>query len=190
MQNQKTIEEILASKIRPRNYSDVLAIIYNLRKREKKDYFPVAFEKNIVSSTPIGFGGAYSVFDTINGSYSRGSAIALSGRASYVETNGATTKEKSALSVTAWIDVGRVGAPFFLPEVKLVQCPGASIGVDGTFSFSIPTSVTGTLSLGTHYIYIDATSPDNPAVRLTASGTGTDPTNLYTYNVRSFTITA
>jgi hypothetical protein len=190
MQNQKTIEEIIASSIKPRNYSDILAIIYNLRKREKKDYFPQAFQKNIISSTAIGDSGTYSVFDAINSSYSRSSTMTLAGRASYAETNGATVVEKKAIGIFAWIDVNRQGSPFYLPEAKSIQCPGSQIQSNGQFSFDVPASIMQSLSLGTHYIYIDASSPDNPAVRLTASGTGTDPTNLYTYNVRSFTITA
>ena len=84
---EKTQEEMLASKINARNYSSILPVIYNLRKREKKDYFPAAPERIIYSPGVVG-DGASKTFNSINASYSRGSAITLSGTATYILTDG------------------------------------------------------------------------------------------------------
>jgi len=179
----KTREEDLASKLNPRNYSNILPIIYQLKRRQDDEYVPTAFDRIVYASLAVGENSASAVFDTLSGSsFSRGSTITLSGTATYKLMNGATLLElKPAIKVTAQIDIGRSGPPDSLPAYQ-VECKATEINSSGVFSFVIPAEITQKLGLGIHYVHIDAHSPNNPPVRLTASGT--------TDNRRSFTITA
>lgn len=186
---QKTYEELLASKINPRNYSAVLPIIYNLRKREKKDYFPSAPERIIYSPGVIGDGAA-AVFNAIsNPSCARGGTITLSGTATYILSAGGVGQTKAATMVVAQIDMGLQNVDKNLIPYQ-VYATGSEISVNGVgqFSFVIPAEVTQQLSIGTHYVYIDAASPDNAPVRLSASSTPSDPREKFWYT-RTFTIT-
>lgn len=179
----KTREEDLASKLNPRNYSNILPIIYQLRRRQDDEYIPTAFDRIVYASLAVGENSASAVFNTLSGSsFARGSTITLSGTATYKLMNGATLLSlKPAIKVTAQIDIGRSGPPDSLPAYQ-VECKATEINDSGVFSFVIPAEITQKLSLGLHYVYIDAHSPDNAPIRLTASGA--------TDNRRSFTITA
>jgi len=181
----KTYEEVLASKLNPRNYSDILPIIYQLRRRQEDEYVPTAFDRIVYASLAVGENSASAVFDSLSATYTRSSTITLSGVATYKLMNGATLLEiKPAIKVTAQIDIGRNGPPDSLPAYQ-IECKASEIISSGAsvgqFSFTIPTDIMQKLTIGKHYIYIDAHSPNNPSVRLTASGT--------TDNIRSFTIT-
>lgn len=187
---EKTYQELLASKINPRNPSAVLPVIYNLRKKSFEPYVPTATNRIIFSPSVVGDGaGTTAVFDAISPtSYTRGQAITLSGTATYKLTDGTTSYIKAATSVVAQIDVGIKNENRNLigyQERVLVS----QIGDDGVFSFTIPSETTEKLSIGTHYVYIDASSPDNQPVRLSASGTSSDPSDPL-YYTRTFTITA
>lgn len=182
---EKTYEELLASKISPRNYSAVLPIIYNLRKRAQKDYFPSAPSRIIYNAGVVG-DGATAVFNTINSSYSRGDSITLSGTATYILSDGTTPTLKPAINIVAQIDMNIKNADRNLIPYQ-VQALASEIASNGNFSFVIPASITEKLSVGTHYVYIDAASPDNNPVRLIASGTSNDPKNQF-FNTRSFEI--
>lgn len=178
----ETYEEFLAKKINPRNYSDILPIIYFLRKRQDAEYIPQAFDRIVYANLAVGENSTSAVFDIISPtSYTKGQTITLSGTATYKIVNGVTVlSTKPAIKVTAQIDIGRSGPPDSLPAYQ-VECLASEINDSGVFSFVIPASVTSKLSVGTHYVYIDAHSPDNAPVRLTASGA--------TNNERTFTIT-
>ena len=184
---EKTYEELLASKISPRNYSAVLPIIYNLRKRAQKDYFPSAPSRIIYNAGVVG-DGASAVFNSISPtSYTRGQTITLSGTATYILSDGTTPIVKPAINIIAQIDMNIKNADRNLIPYQ-VQALATEISSAGVFSFVIPASITEKLSIGTHYVYIDAASPDSNPVRLIASGTSNDPNNEF-FNTRSFTIT-
>lgn len=186
---EKTYEEVLASKINPRNYSAVLPIIYNLRRRAQKDYFPEAPSRIIYSPGVVG-DGASAVFSSATSSCARGGTITLTGTATYILTDGTTPITKPAINVVAQIDMNIKNADRNLIPYQVYATPGEiSANGTGAFSFVIPASITQLLSIGTHYVYIDAASPDNPPVRLTANGTPSDPTDKL-WNTRSFTITS
>ena len=184
---EKTQEEMLASKINARNYSSVLPVIYNLRKREKKDYFPAAPERIIYSPGVVG-DGASKTFNSISASYSRGSVITLSGTATYILTDGTTNILKPAINIVAQIDIGIQNEDKNLTGYQ-VYANQADVSSTGVFQIIIPAEITEKLSIGTHYVYIDAASPDNNPVRLTFTGAEEDATNLL-YRTRTFTITA
>lgn len=184
----KTYEETLAEKLNPRNYSDILPIIYKLKKRQDEKYIPSAFDRIVYASLAVGENSASATFNSLSGStFSKGSTITLTGTATYKLMNGATLVElKPAIKITAQIDIGRSGSPESLPAYQ-VECEGTEIvttagGTLGNFSFVIPAEITQKLSIGKHYVYIDAHSPNNPPVRLTASGAAN--------NEREFTIIA
>ena len=184
---EKTYEELLASKISPRNYSAALPIIYNLRKRAQKNYMPFAADRIIYTAGIVG-DGASAVFDVISPtSYAKGSEITLSGTATYILSSSAGNVLKPAIDIVAQIDVGIKNADRNLIAYQ-VRADASQISSAGVFSFKIPSSITELLSSGLHYVYIDASSPDNAAVRLTASGTSSDPANSL-YFTRTFTIT-
>ena len=184
---EKTYEEILASKISPRNYSAVLLIIYNVRKSAQNDYFPSAPSRVIYNAGVVG-DGATAVFNAINSSYARGEAITLSGTATYILSDGTTPTVKPAINIVAQIDMNIKNADRNLIPYQ-VQALASEIASNGDFSFVIPSSITEKLSAGTHYVYIDAASPDSNPVRLIASGTS-DKTNNQFFNTRSFEIIA
>jgi hypothetical protein len=186
---QKTYEELLASKINSRNYSSILPIIYNLRKRARKDFMPFAADRIIYTSGMIG-DGATAVFNVISPtSYAKGAEITLTGTATYLQTNASGNVVQPAIQVIAQIDAGIKNAERnLIPYQVLATTSEISASGVGVFSFKIPSSITELLSSGTHYVYIDASSPDNSTVRLSASGTSNDPTNQL-YFTRTFTIT-
>ena len=104
----KTQEELLASKIKPRNYSSVLSAVYFLKKRAFEDYVPSAPSRIIWSASDIGTGsGTAKTFTALSPtSYSKGSAITLAGTATYLLTSGATSVgPKPAIKIVAQIDV-------------------------------------------------------------------------------------
>jgi len=179
----ETYEEYLAKKINPRNYSDILPIIYSLRKRQDAEYIPPSFDRIVYASLAVGENSASAVFNVLSASsFARGSQITLSGTATYKLVNGATLLSLNpAIKVTAQIDIGRNGPPDSLPAYQ-IDCKASEIDSSGVFSFVIPSTITSKLSIGRHTVYIDAHSPNNPPVRLTASGTSD--------NQREFTITA
>lgn len=180
----QTQEEFLASQINPRNYSDILPIIYYLRTREDEEYVPEAFDRSIPSFLAVGENGGAAVFSGLQQeSYARGTHIVISGAATYKMINGAAFEFRPSIQITAQIDIGRQSPPTSLPAYQ-VECSGVQINENGIFSFSIPPSVTQRLSVGTHYVYLDAHSPNNPPVRLTAVGDGA------VNDERSFRITA
>lgn len=179
----RTREEDLASKLNPRNYSNILPIIYKLRTRQDEEYIPTAFDRIVYASLAVGENSASAIFSDLSDTeFEKGDEITLSGTATYKLMNGATLLElKPAIKVTAQIDIGRSGPPDSLPAYQ-VECKATEINSSGVFSFVIPAEITQKLGLGIHYVHIDAHSPNNPPVRLTASGTAD--------NRRSFTITA
>ena len=116
----------------------------------------------------------------------KGGTIGLSGTATYKlisVPSGIFSHTKAAISIIAQIDNG----------AKQVRALATQIGDDGTFSFTIPSEITQELSVGAHYVYIDAASPDNQPFRLfatvAAGGLSDDPKNER-YYTRTFTITA
>jgi hypothetical protein len=177
----QTYEEFIAKKINPRNYSDILSTIYDLRKRQNDEYIPPAFDRIVYASLAIGENSASAIFNSLsNSSFAKGAAITLSGTATYKLVNGGTVLAlKPAIKITAQIDIGRSGPPDSLPAYQ-VECKASEIDSDGVFSFVIPSEITSKLVAGRHTVYIDAHSPNNPPVRLTASGA--------TNNQREFTI--
>ena len=194
---EQTYQELLASKINPRNPSAVLPVIYNLRKKSFEAYVPPAPKRIIFSPGAVGDNGATATFNVTKNTaeppveqttFARGAAITLSGTATYYLTDGATAYLKAAINITAQIDIGIKNESRNL--IGYQQAALASqIADDGTFVFTIPSKITEQLSVGTHYVYIDASSPDNQPVRLSASGTSSDPTNALWFT-RTFTITA
>lgn len=185
---EKTQEEMLASKINARNYSSILPIIYNLRKRERKDYFPTAPSRIIYNAGAVG-DGASKTFNAISpSSYSRGSVITLSGTATYILTDGTTNILKPAINIVAQIDMGIQNEDKNLVSYQ-VYANQADVSSGGVFSIAIPAAITQKLSIGTHYVYIDAASPDNNPVRLSFTGAEENATKLL-YRTRTFTITA
>ena len=176
---EKTYEELLASKINPRNPSAVLPVIYNLRKKSFEAYTPPAPKRILFSNSVVGQAGATAVFNSIGiPTCAKGGTITLAGTATYKLASSAISYTKAAINIIAQIDKG----------VKQVTALATQVGDDGTFSFTIPNEITKELSVGTHYVYIDAASPDNQPVRLSASGTSSDPADPL-YYTRSFTIT-
>ena len=185
---EKTYEELLASKINPRNPSAVLPVIYNLRKKSFEEYFPPAPERIVFSNSIVGATGTTAVFDSIpnNATCAKGGTITLAGTATYKLVSvpsGTFTETRAAINIIAQIDKG----------AKQVRALATQIGDDGTFSFTIPSEITQELSVGAHYVYIDAASPDNQPFRLfatVASGGLSDDPKDERYYARAFTITA
>lgn len=184
---EKTYEELLASKINPRNPSAVLPVIYNLRKKSFEPYVTTETKRIVFSPGVVG-DGATATFSAISPtSYPRGQAITLSGTATYILTDGTTSYVKAAIDIVAQIDMGiKNENRNLIPFQQRVLA--SQIGYDGVFSFAIPSEITSQLSVGLHYVYIDASSPDNQPVRLFASGTSSDPFDPL-YYTRTFTIT-
>lgn len=179
----QTYEEYLASKINARNYSDILPIIYNLRKRQDKDYVPQAFDRTAPIANAVGQYGAVGTFSVLEQSeFNKGDIVALAGTATYRQVNGGLSSYKAAIKIVAQIDIGRDQPPTSLPAFQ-VECLGSQINQEnGNFLFGIPASITEKLSVGDHYVYIDAHAPDNLPFRLIAEGGGA------TNNIRKFTI--
>lgn len=182
---QKTYEELMASNISPRNYSAVLPVIYNLRKTADRNYVPEAVKTVVYSAGVVG-DGAQKTFDAISASYNKGDAIPLTGTATYVLSGGASPIIKPAINIVAQIDMNLQNVDKSLIPYQ-VYAKASEINSSGQFSFVIPPSITQLLSNGAHYVYIDASSPDNAPVRLVASGTSSDPTNKL-YYTRTFNI--
>lgn len=178
----QTYEEYLASKINARNYSDILPIIYNLRKRQNKEYVPQAFDRTAPTVNAVGQFGATAIFSELEQSeFNKGDIVALFGTATYRIVNGGLSAFLPAIKITAQIDIGRDQPPTSLPAFQ-VECLGSQIEGNGNFRFGIPASITQQLSVGDHYVYLDAHAPDNPPFRLIAQGGGA------VNNIRKFTI--
>lgn len=230
----KTTEEMLAEKLNARNYSNILPIIYKLKRRQDEEYVPTAFNRLVYTSLRVGENSASANFNALaastftksnisGGSLVVGSgytiisnsgganftnvgaannnigtvfkatgttptawgtgelanAIFLEGTATYKLMNGATLIElKPAIKIVAQIDIGRSDPPDSMPAYQ-VECLGSEIvttagGTLGNFSFVIPSATIKRLSIGKHYVYIDAFSPNNVPIRLTAAGTTSD----------------
>ena len=185
---EKTYEELLASKINPRNYSAVLPVIYNLRKKSFEPYVPTATKRIVFSSSVVGDGvGAASSFTSSTSSCKRGEKINLIGSASYALTDGTISYVRPAVDIVAQIDMGiKNENRNLIPYDKRALV--SQIGYDGGFNFDITSEITEKLSIGLHYVYIEASSPNNKPVRLYASGTPADPADPL-YYTRTFTIT-
>jgi len=171
----KTNEELLASKIKARNYSSALASIYFLKNRVFSDYVPSSPNTAIWTFGEIGTGaGTSKVFSTASATAARGGIITLTGTATYLRTSGATSIICPAIKVAAYIDQSREG----FEKIDPIYASAGEIDASGVFSFPIAADITQKLSIGTHTVYIDAYSPDNSVVRLTVTGT-TDNKKLF-----------
>ena len=184
---EKTYEELLASKINPRNPSAVLPVIYNLRKKSFEKYVAPAVKRILFSNSVVGDNGSTALFNAISApTCAKGGTITLAGTATYKLVSvpsGTFTETRAAINIIAQIDKG----------AKQVRALATQIGDDGTFSFTIPSEITQELTVGAHYVYIDASSPDNPPFRLfatQASGGLSDDPKDERYYARAFTITA
>lgn len=172
----KTQEELLASKIKPRNPSSVLSAIYFLKNRVAADYTPSAPSRLIWASSDIGTGsGTSKSFTALSPTtYNKNTAditITLAGTATYLLTNGASTiGPKPTIKLVAQIDIANNDSGFPPFQVEAVaDADPVEINSNGTFSFKIPNSIIKQLSVGQHTVYIDAFSPAGPT-RLTVSG--------------------
>lgn len=175
MSIQYTPEELAAIKINKRNYSTVLGTIYYLKKLATARFSnPYAAVQNYVYGL-VGDGGTSKTFNALSAaSFAKGTAITLTGTATFNRTVGASTTVLPAIGLTAHLDTPTANGNTPQP----IQANIADIASNGVFSFTIPAAVTAKLATGTHTVYIDAQSPAG-AVRLTG---GTD-------GVRTFTIT-
>ena len=164
----KTTEELLASRINPRNPSSVLSAIYFLKRRANSDYVPSSPSRIIWGATNIGEGsGTSKSFTVISPStYDKGDEITLEGTANFNLTQGATNIKKATIKIVAQIDIGNTDSGFPAYQVEALI---SEINSDGTFSFKIPASITNQMASGAHTVYLDAFSP-NGAARLEVSG--------------------
>jgi hypothetical protein len=185
----RTSQEDKALKIKPRNYSSVLSLINFLTKRKMVDYTPKAVVRLNYTASSIGtgagtskiFNALYNSSGTASASYVKGEAITISGTATYLLSDGTNNTITPAIKIVAQIDVSRTTSTY--PAYQ-VEATAAQVQSNGVFSFTIPAEITSKLAVGSHSIYVNATSPDNAMVVLTA--TGGNATN----NIRTFAITA
>lgn len=181
----RTAQEDKALKIKPRNYSSVLSLINFLTKRKMIDYVPKAVNRLNYTAGSVGTGaGTAKTFNQlIDVTYAKGAAIAItiSGTATYLLSDGTNNTVMPAIKVIAQIDVARTTSTF--PAYQ-VEATGIQITSNGTFNFTIPAEITSKLAVGVHSVYVNATSPDNAMVVLTAAGQNA------TNNIRTFAITA
>jgi len=179
----RTSQEDKALKIKPRNYSSVLSLINFLTKRKMVDYTPVAVVRLNYTASSIGTGaGTSKIFNALaSASYVKGTAITISGTATYLLSDGTNNTITPAIKIVAQIDVSRTTSTY--PAYQ-VEATAAQVQSNGVFSFTIPAEITSKLAVGSHSVYVNATSPDNAMVVLTA--TGGNATN----NIRTFAITA
>lgn len=182
----KTQEEILASKINPRNNSSALGVIYYLKNRSFADYVPSSPDRVIWGYSLPGYGtgtvknftGIYNTNNQETYTFARGATIILKGQATYLLSSANTNLIKPTLGVLAQIDIDATTSSF---PSRQIPALATEIQTDGNFSFSIPSSVTSLMAVGKHSVYLDAFSPKG-TVRLTAAGSIDD--------VRYFNITA
>jgi|688.fasta_scaffold02154_3 hypothetical protein len=179
----RTVQEDKALKIKPRNYSSVLSLINFLTKRKMVDYTPKAVVRLNYTASSIGTGaGASKIFNEFSPtSYVKGTPITISGTATYLLSQGANTTLMPATKIVAQIDVSRTTSTY--PAYQ-VEAAATQIETNGNFSFTIPAEITSKLAVGSHSVYVNAASPDNAMIVLTA--TGGNATN----NIRTFAITA
>ena len=180
----RTAQEDKALKIKPRNYSSVLSLINFLTKRSMIDYVPKAVNRLNYTAGSVGAGaGTAKTFNELASvTYAKGAAITISGTATYLLSDGTNNTVMPAIKVIAQIDVARTTStyPAYQVEATATQINSTT----GVFSFTIPAEITSKLAVGLHSIYVNATSPDNSMVVLTASGQNA------TNNIRTFAITA
>ena len=175
---EKTSQEQIADKLYPTNPAKILNTITFLKRRYFKDFIPSSPERELVSAGYVGLGvGTAATFTSVTASAAKGSAITLTGTATYRLTRGATGTVVPALGLVAQINIGRLDTGFASLQVRSTP---ANINPDGTFSFTIPGSETEKMAAGTHTVYIDAFSPID-SVKLAASGMEND--------IRTFVIT-
>lgn len=179
----RTAQEDKALKIKPRNYSSVLSLINFLTKRKMIDYVPKAVNRLNYTAGSVGTGaGTAKTFNELASvTYAKGAAITISGTATYLLSDGTNNTVMPAIKVIAQIDVARTTSTF--PAYQ-VEATAIQIASNGTFSFTIPAEITSKLAVGVHSVYVNATSPDNAMVVLTAAGQNA------TNNIRTFAITA
>lgn len=179
----RTAQEDKALKIKPRNYSSVLSLITFLTKRKMTDYVPKAVTRLNYTAGAIGVGtGTAKTFSTLaKTSYVKGEAITISGTATYLLSDGTNNTVTPAIKIIAQIDVSRQTSSY--PAYQ-VEATAAQVQSNGAFSFTIPSEITSKLAVGLHSVYVNATSPDNSMVVLTASGQNAID------NIRTFAITA
>ena len=179
----RTAQEDKALKIKPRNYSSVLSLINFLTKRKMIDYVPKAVNRLNYTAGSVGTGaGTAKTFNQLASvTYAKGAAITISGTATYLLSDGTNNTVMPAIKVIAQIDVARTTSTF--PACQ-VEATAIQIASNGTFSFTIPAEITSKLAVGVHSVYVNATSPDNAMVVLTAAGQNA------TNNIRTFAITA
>lgn len=179
----RTAQEDKALKIKPRNYSSVLSLINFLTKRKMIDYVPKAVNRLNYTAGSVGTGaGTAKTFNQLASvTYAKGAAITISGTATYLLSDGTNNTVMPAIKVIAQIDVARTTSTF--PAYQ-VEATAIQIASNGTFSFTIPAEITSKLAVGVHSVYVNATSPDNAMVVLTAAGQNA------TNNIRTFAITA
>ena len=185
----RTAQEDKALKIKPRNYSSVLSLINFLTKRKMIDYVPKAVNRLNYTAGSVGTGaGTAKTFNQLadvnqlaSVTYAKGAAITISGTATYLLSDGTNNTVMPAIKVIAQIDVARTTSTF--PAYQ-VEATAIQIASNGTFSFTIPAEITSKLAVGVHSVYVNATSPDNAMVVLTAAGQNA------TNNIRTFAITA
>lgn len=179
----RTAQEDKALKIKPRNYSSVLSLINFLTKRKMVDYVPKAVNRLNYTAGAVGTGaGTAKTFNTLAYvTYVKGTAITISGTATYLLSDGTNNTVMPAIKIIAQIDVARTTSTY--PAYQ-VEATATQIASNGTFSFTIPAEITSKLAVGLHSVYVNATSPDNSMVVLTAAGQNA------INNVRTFAITA
>jgi hypothetical protein len=180
----RTAQEDKALKIKPRNYSSVLSLINFLTKRKMIDYVPKAVNRLNYTASSVGTGaGTAKTFNELASvTYAKGDTITITGTATYLLSDGTNNTVMPAIKVIAQIDVARTTStyPAYQVEATATQINSTT----GVFSFTIPAEITSKLAVGLHSVYVNATSPDNSMVVLTA--TGQNATN----NIRTFAITA
>jgi hypothetical protein len=205
MQTHKTQEEVLASRIKARNYSDILSTIYSLRSRARKDYFPNVYPSVVIFGDiggSLGGNNSLATFDVLrNGdgdvksSFSKGESIKLYGFASYIQIADGVTSTKVAPKIEAHLGLNAQGKAVLtngnqqIPH-EIIECLGTKKQSNGYYEFIIETD---DFEIGKYFVYIDAASPNGKVKRLVASGTSQDTSEAKfweTYNVRSFEITA
>lgn len=186
MSIQKTQAEVIALGISPRNYSAVLSTIYDLNDKAVSNYVPKAPNTILYTNSVVGDGASHKTFNALaSNSFVKGSSITIEGRASYFIYSGYTTiSQKAAVKVIAEIDFKRSSSTY---QTYILEALASEIVVEGNnvgiFSFQIPPEITSRLAVADdHYLAVWASSPNNPFVKLTASGTAD--------NARKFAITA
>jgi hypothetical protein len=182
----KTQEEILASKINPRNNTSALGVIYYLKNRSFADYVPSSPDRIVWGFSLPGYGagtvktftGIYNTSNVETSTFARGATIVLKGQATYLLSSANSNIIKPVLGITAQIDIDGTTTSF---PSKQVLAAATEIQSDGQFAFNIPSSITSLMAVGRHSVYLDGFSPKG-TVRLAVANSTDD--------VRYFNITA